>query len=95
MRKTGLRFTWNNGSKNDNAIKIFKANNINFEYSGCIYKEKFENEQQEYLRRYAEVMKKFNAITLLELPERVKQILQKTTDLKTKVLMLEEIASIL
>lgn len=33
MIKTGLRFTWNNGSKNDNAIKIFKANNINFEYN--------------------------------------------------------------
>ena len=33
MRKTGLKFTWNNGSKNDNAIKIFKANNINFEYN--------------------------------------------------------------
>lgn len=64
-------------------------------WSGCIYKEKFENEQQEYLRRYTEVMKKINTITLLELPERVKQILQKTTDLKTKVLMLEEIASIL
>ena len=33
MRKTGLKFTWNNGSKNENAIKIFKANNINFEYN--------------------------------------------------------------
>ena len=33
MRKTGLKFTWNNGSKNDNAIKVFKANNINFEYN--------------------------------------------------------------
>ena len=33
MRRTGLKFTWNNGSKNDNAIKIFKANNINFEYN--------------------------------------------------------------
>ena len=64
-------------------------------WNGCIYKENFENEQNEYLKRYTEVMKKFNAITLLELPERVKQILQKTTDLKTKVLMLEEIASIL
>ena len=28
MRKTGLKFTWNNGSKNDNAIKVFKDNNI-------------------------------------------------------------------
>ena len=33
MIKTGLKFTWNNGSKNDNAIKVFKANNINFEYN--------------------------------------------------------------
>ena len=33
MRKTGLKFTWNNGGKNENAIKIFKANNINFEYN--------------------------------------------------------------
>ena len=32
MRKTGLKFTWEKGSKNDNAIKVFKANNINFEY---------------------------------------------------------------
>lgn len=32
MRKTGLKFTWSNGSKNDNAIKVFKANNINFGY---------------------------------------------------------------
>ena len=32
MRKTGLKFTWSKGSKNDNAIKIFKDNNINFEY---------------------------------------------------------------
>ena len=33
MRRTGLRFTWSKGSQNDNAIKIFKANNINFEYN--------------------------------------------------------------
>lgn len=64
-------------------------------WSGCIYKEKFENEQAEYLKRYENVMKKFNAITLLELPESVKKILKDTTDLKAKVLMLEEIASVL
>ena len=33
MKKTGLRFTWTSGSKNDNAIKIFKDNNIDFEYN--------------------------------------------------------------
>ena len=33
MIKTGLKFTWNNGSKNDNAINVFKDNNINFEYN--------------------------------------------------------------
>ena len=33
MRKTDLTFTWDNGSKNDNAIKIFKDNNIKWEYS--------------------------------------------------------------
>ena len=32
MRKTGLKFTWNNGCKNSNATKIFKENNIDFEY---------------------------------------------------------------
>ena len=32
MRRTGLKFTWEKGSKNDNAIKVFKANNIDFEY---------------------------------------------------------------
>lgn len=64
-------------------------------WTGCIYKEKFENEQTEYLKRYENVMKKFNAVTLLELPERVKQILKNTNDLKTKALMLKEIASIL
>ena len=55
-------------------------------WSGCIYKENFQNEQSEYLKRYEVVMKKFNAITLLELPERVKQILKNTTDLKLKLL---------
>ena len=32
MRKTGLKFTWEKGSKNDNAIKVFKENNISLEY---------------------------------------------------------------
>lgn len=32
MRNTGLKFKWETGSKNDNAIKIFKSNNINFCY---------------------------------------------------------------
>lgn len=33
MMRTGLQFTWEKGSRNDNAIKIFKANNINWEYN--------------------------------------------------------------
>ena len=32
MRKTGLKFTWEKVSKNDNAIKVFKENNISLEY---------------------------------------------------------------
>ena len=32
MRKTGLKFTWEKGSKNSNAVKVFKKNNISFEY---------------------------------------------------------------
>jgi len=33
MRNTGLKFTWENGSKNSNAINIFKENGINWEYN--------------------------------------------------------------
>ena len=32
MRKTGLKFTWEAGSKNSNAIKALKRENITFEY---------------------------------------------------------------
>ena len=32
MRKTGLKFTWESGSKNSNAIELFKQRNISFEY---------------------------------------------------------------
>lgn len=32
MRKTGLKFTWETGSKNSNAIRVFKEKNIAFEY---------------------------------------------------------------
>ena len=32
MERTGLKFTWEKGSKNDNAIKVFKANNIECKY---------------------------------------------------------------
>lgn len=32
MRKTGLKFTWEAGSKNSNAIKVLKRKNISFEY---------------------------------------------------------------
>lgn len=45
----------------------------------------------EYLKRYEAAMKKLNASNLLELPAEVKEILKNTTDLKTKVKMLEEI----
>ena len=45
--------------------------------------------------RYTAVMKKFTAAELLELPETIKAVLQKTTDLETKTKMLEAIADIL
>lgn len=32
MRKTGLKFMWVTGSKNSNAIKVLKRENIDFEY---------------------------------------------------------------
>lgn len=32
MRKTGLKFTWNTGSKSSNAADVFRENNIDFEY---------------------------------------------------------------
>lgn len=32
MIKTGLKFTWQAGSKNSNAIKVLKRENIDFEY---------------------------------------------------------------
>ena len=32
MERTGLKFTWKKGSLNDNAIKVFKDNNIECEY---------------------------------------------------------------
>lgn len=32
MRKTNLKFKWENGSKNSNAIKILNQNNIEWEY---------------------------------------------------------------
>lgn len=33
MRNTGLKFTWENGSKNSNAIKVFEENRIAWEYN--------------------------------------------------------------
>lgn len=33
MMNTGLRFKWKNGSKNDNAIKLFKENNLEYRYN--------------------------------------------------------------
>lgn len=32
MRKTELKFTWEAGSKNSNAIRVLKRKNISFEY---------------------------------------------------------------
>lgn len=32
MRKTGLKFTWEAGTKNSNAIKVLKEKNISFKY---------------------------------------------------------------
>lgn len=32
MRKTGLKFTWEAGSKNSNAIRVLKGKNISFKY---------------------------------------------------------------
>ena len=49
----------------------------------------------EYLKRYEAVMKKLNTGDLLGLPEKVKDILKNTNDLKIKVEMLEEIAKVL
>ena len=44
------------------------------------------------LKRYEEVMKKLNNCDLTTLPDEVKEVLKNTTDLETKVKMLEEIA---
>lgn len=46
----------------------------------------------EYLKRYEKVMNKIKMANLLGLPDEVKEVLKNTTDLKTKVLMLEEIS---
>ena len=54
-----------------------------------------DTERIEYLKRYKAVMKKLNAFDLLGLPDRIKEVLQNTTDLKVKVEMLEEIAKTL
>lgn len=32
MKTTGMEFIWNEGNKNDNAIKLFKENGIVFHY---------------------------------------------------------------
>lgn len=51
--------------------------------------------RDEYLKRYEVVMKKITTGDLLGLPDPIKEVLKSTTDLKTKVKMLEEIAKIL
>lgn len=47
---------------------------------------------KEYLDRYKTVMSRINVVELLELPEGIKDLLKSTTDLKAKVVILEEIA---
>lgn len=47
---------------------------------------------KEYLDRYKAVMSRINVVELLELPEGIKDLLKSTTDLKAKVVILEEIA---
>ena len=32
MRKTGLKFMWVTGSKNSNAVRLFRQRNISFQY---------------------------------------------------------------
>ena len=44
------------------------------------------------LKRYEEAMKKLRKYDLTTLPDEVKEVLKNTTDLETKVKMLEEIA---
>jgi len=46
-------------------------------------------------QRYHDVLRRFDAATLLDLPERIKEILKNTSDLETKVKMLEAIADIM
>ena len=45
--------------------------------------------------RYTEVMKKFTAEELMELPDTVKAVIKKTTDLEEKVKIFEALAYIL
>lgn len=47
---------------------------------------------KEYLDRYKAVMSRISAGELLALPEGIKDLLKSTTDLRTKVVILEEIA---
>lgn len=46
-----------------------------------------------YLKRYEEVMRKLEKYDLTSLPNAIKTVLKKTTDLKVKVKMLENIQS--
>lgn len=47
---------------------------------------------RELEKRYRNVMRRINPLTLLNLPDAVIAVLKETTDLKTKVTMLEYIA---
>ena len=46
-------------------------------------------------KRYQNAIKKIGHTQMLELPKQIKEILQNTKDLKTKVELLEEIAKVL
>lgn len=48
---------------------------------------------KEYLDRYRAVMSRISAGELLALPAGIKDLLKSTTDLKAKVVILEEIAN--
>lgn len=47
---------------------------------------------EDLMKRYKAVLKRLGHAALMELPEDVKDVLKRTTDLETKVKMLEMIA---
>ena len=51
-------------------------------------------EENDLIKRWSAAIKAIGTDGLLSLPEEIKQILQKPMDLKTKTLLLEEIARV-